>query len=103
MGCVYMTVDKRYYHNNNEPEAEQYFEINLQPGYQRLCGKQALEFVANRHESTSLIRDARDQRFLLDVKAQYGPRSWKTAKSSSGSSAGPSKPTSMVKRECCSC
>jgi LCP family protein required for cell wall assembly len=73
MGCVYMTVDKRYYHNNNEPGAEQYFEINLKPGYQRLCGKEALEFVANRHESTSLIRDARDQRFLLDVKAQYGP------------------------------
>ncbi len=72
MGCVYMTVDKRYHHNNSEPGAEQYFEINLQPGYQRLCGKQALEFVANRHESTSLIRDARDQRFLLEVKAEYG-------------------------------
>jgi LCP family protein required for cell wall assembly len=72
MGCVYMTVDKRYYHVN-EPEGEQYFEINLQPGYQRLCGRQALEFVANRHESTSLIRDARDQRFLLEVKAEYGP------------------------------
>jgi LCP family protein required for cell wall assembly len=71
MGCVYMTVDKRYYHIN-EPGGEQYFEINLQPGYQRLCGKQALEFVANRHESTSVIRDARDQRFLLAVKAQYG-------------------------------
>lgn len=71
MGCVYMTVDKRYYHVN-EPGGEQYFEVNLQPGYQRLCGKQALEFVANRHESTSLIRDARDQRFLLEVKAEYG-------------------------------
>ncbi len=71
MGCVYMTVDKRYYHVN-EPGSEQYFEINLQPGYQRLCGMQALEFVANRHESTSLIRDARDQRFLLEVKAEYG-------------------------------
>jgi LCP family protein required for cell wall assembly len=72
MGCVYMTVDKRYYHSNSEPGAEQYFEINLQSGYQRLCGQQALEFVANRHESTSLVRDARDQRFLLAVKAQYG-------------------------------
>ncbi|HVR06045.1 MAG TPA: LCP family protein [Solirubrobacteraceae bacterium] len=71
MGCVYMTVDKRYHHVN-EPGGEQYFEINLQPGYQRLCGLQALEFVANRHESTSLIRDSRDQRFLLEVKAQYG-------------------------------
>jgi polyisoprenyl-teichoic acid--peptidoglycan teichoic acid transferase len=72
MGCVYMTVDKRYHHVN-EPGGEQYFEINLQPGYQRLCGQEALEFVANRHESTSLIRDARDQRFLLEVKAEYGP------------------------------
>ncbi len=72
MGCVYMTVDKPYHHVN-EPGGEQYFEINLQPGYQRLCGQEALEFVANRHESTSLIRDARDQRFLLEVKAEYGP------------------------------
>jgi polyisoprenyl-teichoic acid--peptidoglycan teichoic acid transferase len=71
LGCVYMGVDRRYYHVN-EPGGEQYFEINLQPGYQRLCGKQALEFVANRHESTSLTRDARDQRFLLEVKAEYG-------------------------------
>jgi len=72
MGCVYMTVDKRYYHSNSEPGAEQYFAINLQPGYQRLCGQEALEFVANRHESTSIVRDARDQRFLLAAKAQYG-------------------------------
>ncbi|HMD52179.1 MAG TPA: LCP family protein, partial [Solirubrobacteraceae bacterium] len=71
IGCVYMTVDRRYHHVN-EPGGEQYFEINLQPGYQRLCGKEALEFVANRHEDTSLTRDARDQRFLLEVKAQYG-------------------------------
>ena len=72
LGCVYMGVDRRYHHIN-EPGGEQYFEINLQPGYQRLCGQQALEFVANRHEDTSLTRDARDQRFLLEVKAQYGP------------------------------
>jgi len=71
MGCVYMTVDRRYHHVN-EPGGEQYFEINLQPGYQLLCGQQALQFVANRHEDTSLTRDARDQRFLLEVKAQFG-------------------------------
>ena len=71
MGCVYMTVDRRYHHVN-EAGGEQYFEINLQPGYQRVCGTQALEFVASRHEDTSLTRDARDQRFLLEVKAQYG-------------------------------
>jgi polyisoprenyl-teichoic acid--peptidoglycan teichoic acid transferase len=72
MGCTYMTIDKRYFHSNSEPGAEQYMEINLKPGYQRVCGKEAREFVSNRHESTSLIRDSRDQRFLLEVKAQYG-------------------------------
>ena len=72
MGCVYSTIDRRYYHSN-QGSVQQYFEIDLQPGYQRLCGQQALEFVAYRHGDTSLVRDARDQRFLLDVKAQYGP------------------------------
>jgi LCP family protein required for cell wall assembly len=71
VGCVYFPVDKRYYHKN-EPGGEQYFEVNLKPGYQRLCGKEALEFVANRHESTSLVRDARDQRFMLEVKKELG-------------------------------
>jgi LCP family protein required for cell wall assembly len=71
LGCIYFPVDKRYYHKN-EPGGEQYFQINLKPGYQKLCGKEALEFVANRHESTSLVRDARDQRFMLEVKKQLG-------------------------------
>ncbi len=58
MGCVYSTVDRRYYHVNT-PTSEQYQEINLQPGYQKLCGTQALQFVSYRHGDTSLVRDAR--------------------------------------------
>jgi len=72
IGCVYSTVDRRYYHVNT-PYSEQYQEINLQPGYQKLCGTQALQFVSYRHGDTSLVRDARDQDFLLDVKNEYGP------------------------------
>jgi LCP family protein required for cell wall assembly len=72
MGCVYSTVDRRYYHINL-PYGEQYQEINLQPGYQKMCGDQALQFVSYRHGDTSLVRDARDQSFLLDVKKEYGP------------------------------
>ena len=72
MGCVYSTIDRRYYHVN-VPGGEQYQEIDLQPGYQDLCGNQALQFVSYRHGDTSLVRDARDQSFLLDVKKQYGP------------------------------
>ena len=71
MGCVYSTVDRRYYHVN-VPGSDQYQEINLQPGYQDMCGTQALQFVSYRHDDTSLVRDARDQSLLLDVKRQYG-------------------------------
>jgi polyisoprenyl-teichoic acid--peptidoglycan teichoic acid transferase len=73
IGCVYSTVDRRYYHVNVPGDPQQYQEINLQPGYQRMCGTQALQFVSYRHGDTSLVRDARDQDFLLDVKKQYGP------------------------------
>jgi LCP family protein required for cell wall assembly len=71
MGCAYSTVDRRYYHVN-VPGSDQYQEIDLQPGYQDMCGSQALQFVSYRHDDTSLVRDARDQSFLLDVKRQYG-------------------------------
>ncbi len=73
MGCVYSTIDRRYYNLNLGTPGTNYQSINLQPGYQKLCGEQALEFVSYRHGDTSLIRDARDQSFLLDVKKQYGP------------------------------
>jgi polyisoprenyl-teichoic acid--peptidoglycan teichoic acid transferase len=72
IGCVYSTVDRRYYHVN-VPGGSQYQEINLQPGYQRLCGDLALQFVSYRHGDSSLVRDARDQGFLLDVKREFGP------------------------------
>jgi polyisoprenyl-teichoic acid--peptidoglycan teichoic acid transferase len=72
MGCVFSTVDRRYFHLN-VPGSEQYQEVNLQPGYQQLCGAAALEFVSYRHGDDSLVRDARDQSLLLDVKKQYGP------------------------------
>ena len=43
IGCVYVDVDRRYYHSNvGVPASEEYAEINIQPGYQLLCGKKAL-------------------------------------------------------------
>jgi len=73
MGCVYSTVDRPYYHLNvaSEPQ-DNYFQINLAPGYQKMCGTQALQFVAYRHGDLSTIRDARDQDFLLDLKQEFG-------------------------------
>ena len=73
LGCVYDTVDQRYYHNNANG-GEQYQNVDLQPGYQCLNGSQAEQFVSYRHTDTSQVRDARDQSFLLAAKKQYGPQ-----------------------------
>ncbi|HET9073661.1 MAG TPA: LCP family protein [Solirubrobacteraceae bacterium] len=70
LGCVYYQVDRRYFHVN-VPGGPQYQQINLQPGYQKLCGSGAEQFVSYRHGDTSIIRDARDQSFLLAVRQQY--------------------------------
>jgi polyisoprenyl-teichoic acid--peptidoglycan teichoic acid transferase len=65
IGCVYVDVDRRYYHSNvGVPPSEQYAEINVHPGYQLMCGKRALEYVRYRHTDTDLVRAARQQDFL---------------------------------------
>ena len=63
IGCVYVDIDRRYYHSNAE-SSEEYAEINVQPGYQLMCGKRALEYVRYRHTDTDLVRAARQQDFL---------------------------------------
>jgi LCP family protein required for cell wall assembly len=73
LGCVYDTIDERYYHNNADG-GDQYQNIDLQPGYQCLDGSEAEQFVSYRHTDTSQVRDSRDQSFLLAVKQQYGPQ-----------------------------
>ncbi|HEX2096239.1 MAG TPA: LCP family protein [Solirubrobacterales bacterium] len=71
IGCVYVDVDRRYYHSNvGVPPSEQYSEINVQPGYQLMCGKRALEYVRYRHTDTDLVRAARQQDFLSAARAR---------------------------------
>jgi LCP family protein required for cell wall assembly len=74
IGCVYTDVDRRYYHSNvGVPPEEQYSEINIWPGYQKLCGKKALEYVRYRHTDTDIVRSARQQNFLSQVRHQISP------------------------------
>jgi polyisoprenyl-teichoic acid--peptidoglycan teichoic acid transferase len=69
IGCVYTDVDRRYYHSNlGLPPSEQYSEINVQPGYQLLCGKKALQYVRYRHTDTDIVRSARQQSFISDAR-----------------------------------
>jgi len=65
VGCVYADIDRRYYNASAE-----YSYINIQPGYQRLCGTKALQYVRFRHEDTDIVRAARQQDFLRQAKQQ---------------------------------
>ena len=75
---VWIDVDRRYL-NTNKHGGESFAEINLWPGYQRLKGWQALDYVRFRHTDSDLYRVARQQAFVKAVKqavnASYKPRS----------------------------
>jgi len=70
LGCVYGDIDHRYINVNRAggDAATDYSSIDLQAGYQKLCGAQALQFVRFRHTDTDLVREARQQDFLRWVR-----------------------------------
>src|SRR5262249_45062403 len=70
LGGVWMDVDRRYYNRNVGTSATNFANINLQPGYQRLGGGSALEFVRYRHTDSDLYRLARQQEFVRAFKEQ---------------------------------
>jgi polyisoprenyl-teichoic acid--peptidoglycan teichoic acid transferase len=72
--CVYVDVDRRYYNDNDPPNGSptDYATINVAPGYQKLCGRNALDYVRYRHFDTDLVRAARQQDFLRQAKEQVG-------------------------------
>jgi LCP family protein required for cell wall assembly len=73
LGCVYVDVDRQYYHSNaGLPPSQQYAEIDVPAGYQRLCGNDALQYVRYRHGDNDFIRSARQQDFLRQAKEQIG-------------------------------
>ena len=58
--CVYVDIDRRYFNDNQPPAGggEPYAAIDVPAGYQRLCGKAALEFVRYRHLDNDIVRGA---------------------------------------------
>ena len=71
IGCVFIDVDRHYYHSNvGLPASEQYAEIDIEAGYQKLCGPDALEYARYRHTDTDLARAARQQGLLAQVRAR---------------------------------
>ncbi|ADB49354.1 LCP family protein [Conexibacter woesei] len=75
IGCVYVDVDRRYYHSNiGVAPINQYAEIDIMPGYQMMCGQRALDYVRYRHLDNDLVRGARQQEFLRQLRSQYDAR-----------------------------
>jgi polyisoprenyl-teichoic acid--peptidoglycan teichoic acid transferase len=71
IGCVYVDVDQHYYHSNAGLAAsEQYAEIDVPAGYQRMCGYNALQYVRYRHDDNDLVRSARQQEFLRELRQE---------------------------------
>jgi LCP family protein required for cell wall assembly len=70
LGGVWIDVDQRYYNRNVHTLDTNFANINLKPGYQRLNGKQALEYVRFRHTDSDFHRNARQQQFIKAIKQQ---------------------------------
>ena len=70
LGCVYVDIDRRYFNDRGGPGG--YATIDLKPGYQKLCGRDSLDFVRFRHTDNDFVRAARQQEFLRQAKDQIG-------------------------------
>ena len=70
LGGVWMDIDRRYYNRNTGAAYDNYANIDLQPGYQKLTGGQALDFVRFRHTDYDFYRLARQQQFVRAFKEQ---------------------------------
>ena len=79
VGGVYIDVDRRY----DNPEGTGFAAINIQPGYQKLSGTDALAYVRYRHTDSDLFRNARQQSFLRQAANQPAVRDVRTPKEAS--------------------
>jgi polyisoprenyl-teichoic acid--peptidoglycan teichoic acid transferase len=69
---VYVDIDRDYFNDNSS--GENYATIDVNPGYQKLMGKDALDYVRYRHGDNDLVRAARQQDFLRQAKNAAGVR-----------------------------
>jgi LCP family protein required for cell wall assembly len=68
LGGIWLDIDRRYFNDRGGPYG--YAKISLQPGYQKLTGYKALDFVRYRHTDSDLYRNARQQLFVRALKEQ---------------------------------
>ena len=75
VGGVYVDIDRRYYNDNSTAApGEAYATIDVQPGYQKLKGQDALDYVRYRHGDNDFFRASRQQDFLRQISHQDAVR-----------------------------
>jgi polyisoprenyl-teichoic acid--peptidoglycan teichoic acid transferase len=72
IGGVYVDIDRHYFNDNSG--GENYATIDVEPGYQKLKGQDALDYVRYRHGDNDLVRAARQQDFLRQLRNAAGAR-----------------------------
>lgn len=70
LGGIWLPVDQRYYNRNVGTWSTNYADIDLQPGYQKLDGAQALAFARYRHDDSDIYRAARQQLVIREALHQ---------------------------------
>jgi polyisoprenyl-teichoic acid--peptidoglycan teichoic acid transferase len=63
---VYVDVDRDYFNDNSS--GQNYATIDVDPGYQLLRGRDALDYVRYRHTDNDFVRAARQQDFLRQAQ-----------------------------------
>src|SRR5579862_5525158 len=74
LGGVYINVDQYYYNPPSQSQQDQWSEIVIPPGYQKLNGGDALAFSRYRHTDDDFHRQARQQTFLRAFEARASAR-----------------------------
>ncbi len=72
LGCSWVDVDRHYFNDRGGPTG--YATIDIDEGYQKLCGTDALSYVRYRHTDNDLVRGARQQDFVRQLLRQPGVR-----------------------------
>lgn len=68
LGCLYEDIDRSYFNDRGGPGG--YATIDVQSGYQLLCGGDTLDWVRYRHTDSDLVRGDRQQSFIRAAKMQ---------------------------------
>ena len=81
-----MDIDRDYF-NDNSGGGERYAAIDIDAGYQKLKGQDALDYVRYRHTDNDFIRAARQQDFLRQAATRPACAGCSGSATASGSRA----------------